>query len=1782
MAKKKEPASPLSTKWKVAKQTRDTRTLVDLQHRAARIDAACVALKRNDPSTQSVELARAKLQLDDIQELRKALQPNCHLKLLDISHNALCMDCAHELGHVMTEDTSLESICLQGNHLGGAGAAIFASYFNRAIHLRVLNMSGNIMGDPGVKAVAMALSNNKTIEEVDLGSNEISDGGVVKLARMLQQNCVIRSLGLTGNLITSVGGSSLISMIKENPVIERIDLHLNNVSIEVRQRITARLADNKRSGGILLGLGGGANSTFAMGMAAMQVRQGTNNGAVEDDRPVTAPAALSDSKGVTFITFPPVTKSHNSQALLANAQILIPQKKQKQKAARPDNPGALAARGLNDQALYRLLDASGSDGGRLMGGGGAGDEDDGGVGDATRPAAIAVARHSHATAMDLSVNTIGPDGAKLLASRTVPPFGTLVQQASTLGTARRLDHGKGAKTEDRRRAVRIHGTSGSSGKKAEASAIALANRRGSVGDNGGDGGARETGITSLNLAHNNVGDEGLAYLCTALAEHPDRCSLTTLLLTNNNITGGAPKPRRRKSVGIIDGQNASFQSVGADSGMLTGGSRLTGGFASAAASTAAAASASRRRSSAHTKNAAIKAAMAQPACYILEKALRLSHTLTALDLAHNNLGDKGAIACVNGLRPNFTLTRLSLAANGIGDEGATALAGLLIERSTEYLEQKTMWKTVHAYHACTPGGRAAAVQLIDTGAVAGKSPTKSPNRDRASPGGRASPSSPKKGPKKATMPVGWGGGGGTGPLETVNFAGNPVGREGVLALLGALQTTMLIRVDLKGCDAQRSATLAKAEALAAESALQEMVVTRMAKYGNAEGPEIREARKSARKLKKVWAKCPGTRAATVQRGKACAWHLVSRLRGDDPSMLFAEFAGEKIGGASTMIAEQMLRGVAPGGNPLVNGTVLTDLHGETVTAGGGPHVLSGKPVVTRIASKPHRPERPHSASTPESTPHYDPTRLIGPIGGYACLTRFLVYLSLAGKREWGDSVEEAREKWKRRVRAEKKHEKELALMMDNMDFGAEMRPPKLEGEGDDFGSTDSDWGACCTPAAARILAKCILWTKPKGAGADDNAGANVDGGGGGFMDGFTCVCPSLTVLDVSGNRLGFEDAMEPLLKAGVLGNKSLIRLAVGGNEVGDAGCKIIEKGLKKNITLTSLELASAMVGEEGTKCLAKGIAHNHTLVELDLSSQDLLQLFPTDDEENLEDEMMMEMAAEAGGGGGAAGGDGRRKSSVGMDPAAFAPIKQQESSDDEEEEEEEDPNAVEETFRGLGKGVEALCKRIIMHHAMEILRVRDACAFGLEGKWCKMMMHAAYRNETKRQLDLPGFILELGDDIDISDSKMSVAELNEFVIARLVRLADPRRDRRGRLPEDLEDEVDLPDLTALQLARRELVHLIIAQGTERLLGAGSSGDSAKVKGMKAMMNRAKAKVKRGEKAEADTVSNERKAIARAAKLAAEDAAAAAEEEQWQRDNAFTTGWQKKLVIERTSTDNRVFMGVGASAALHPGYRLDFSIPEVQRRMGLAENATGKVATNATELVSAKEHFGRALATHDSRLEHQLLKKVVNFDQLLALLMTQTVGEGPARFVVPPTQRLHKLNIQTNDILNLPAELGLVCQELHTLKVDFCKLMYLPRELSLLNGTLLTFTVEGCKSLQDPPQEIVVLGRDDILKYLMDPVAYGYKPSKLQERMRAQMDRAQDKEERGVKKSADREKRKQDRDKAREVRTRAILAIHPNTYLLLSLCIPTTLIFLVTHSSLYSQMTNVWMFYFCRR
>ena len=148
-----------------------------------------------------------------------------------------------------------------------------------------------------------------------------------------------------------------------------------------------------------------------------------------------------------------------------------------------------------------------------------------------------------------------------------------------------------------------------------------------------------TSLTSLNLAHNSIGDEGASSLSEALRVNT---SLTSLNLAHNSIgdEGASSLSEALRVNTSLTSLYLSDNSIGVE-----GASSLS-------------------------------------------EALRVNTSLTSLDLAQNSIGAEGASFLFEALRVNISLTSLNLWCD-IGDEGASSLSEAL--RVNTSLTSLNLW-----------------------------------------------------------------------------------------------------------------------------------------------------------------------------------------------------------------------------------------------------------------------------------------------------------------------------------------------------------------------------------------------------------------------------------------------------------------------------------------------------------------------------------------------------------------------------------------------------------------------------------------------------------------------------------------------------------------------------------------------------------------------------------------------------------------------------------------------------------------------------------------------------------------------------------------------------------------------------------------------------------------------------------------------------------------------------------------------------------------------------------
>jgi len=131
-----------------------------------------------------------------------------------------------------------------GNHLGGAGCAFLSDRLEEST-LDTLKLESNGIGDAGAKALCTALERCKTLQVLEIRRNSVTDEGAKLLAHALERNQTLRHLDLFDNSITDVGAGALLVAVRKTKqagsMLSVLNLQINDVSPSTTARITEAL-----------------------------------------------------------------------------------------------------------------------------------------------------------------------------------------------------------------------------------------------------------------------------------------------------------------------------------------------------------------------------------------------------------------------------------------------------------------------------------------------------------------------------------------------------------------------------------------------------------------------------------------------------------------------------------------------------------------------------------------------------------------------------------------------------------------------------------------------------------------------------------------------------------------------------------------------------------------------------------------------------------------------------------------------------------------------------------------------------------------------------------------------------------------------------------------------------------------------------------------------------------------------------------------------------------------------------------------------------------------------------------------------------------------------------------------------------------------------------------------------------------------------------------------------------------------------------------------------------
>lgn len=202
-------------------------------------------------NTRLETLALTWLQLPDhlIRRLADVLRVSA-IRKLRLSWNQLDKDTIPWLASAIADCEGLEELDLNAYERGQAqltapDACALAHAIRFNTHLRVLNLSWNAIRDDGTIAFADALCVNDTLLELDLTGNAITDVGLVRLCETLRtDNRTLRKLILKENPFTDESARALAYALETNCALQTLEIYNCNLHTHAVSHFAEALRHN--------------------------------------------------------------------------------------------------------------------------------------------------------------------------------------------------------------------------------------------------------------------------------------------------------------------------------------------------------------------------------------------------------------------------------------------------------------------------------------------------------------------------------------------------------------------------------------------------------------------------------------------------------------------------------------------------------------------------------------------------------------------------------------------------------------------------------------------------------------------------------------------------------------------------------------------------------------------------------------------------------------------------------------------------------------------------------------------------------------------------------------------------------------------------------------------------------------------------------------------------------------------------------------------------------------------------------------------------------------------------------------------------------------------------------------------------------------------------------------------------------------------------------------------------------------------------------------------------
>ena len=162
------------------------------------------------------------------------------LKQFEMERNQATKESADNIATVLSHNTNLQVLNLNGNMLESAGISIITNSLKAVSALTELYLSDNNITEKAADDIVTVLSHSNKLKVLNLNRNDLKATGIIKIAKALQM-CTLQQLEIEGNNATKKAANDIAAVISRNTNLQVLNLNDNNLQAQGIQLIATAL-----------------------------------------------------------------------------------------------------------------------------------------------------------------------------------------------------------------------------------------------------------------------------------------------------------------------------------------------------------------------------------------------------------------------------------------------------------------------------------------------------------------------------------------------------------------------------------------------------------------------------------------------------------------------------------------------------------------------------------------------------------------------------------------------------------------------------------------------------------------------------------------------------------------------------------------------------------------------------------------------------------------------------------------------------------------------------------------------------------------------------------------------------------------------------------------------------------------------------------------------------------------------------------------------------------------------------------------------------------------------------------------------------------------------------------------------------------------------------------------------------------------------------------------------------------------------------------------------------